>query len=147
MKTSTVASTSATVSTNNDPSITTKSVPPRQDSEVTDSVTEEDEDDQDDLSEAAETYDEFDASKVPMPRIESGSNLFVLEIAPRNGGFSNDPLFQANTLYEGEMSTEQVETYCSKTILGTSPSDSSTSSMGGRPSSWTNSVFRYFSNN
>jgi hypothetical protein len=40
---------------------------------------------------------------------------FVLEKLPRNSGFgSKDPLFQAEYLYEGSMTTKQVQTYSTK---------------------------------
>jgi hypothetical protein len=40
---------------------------------------------------------------------------FVLEKLPRNSGFgSKDPLFQAEYLYEGSMTTKQIQTYSTK---------------------------------
>jgi hypothetical protein len=80
-----------------------------------------------------EAIDKFDSDRGPTMIIESYSTPFVLEVAPRNGGFSHDPLFRANTLYEGEMSSKQVDAYCSKTVLGNNHK---------RRSSWADSVVR-----
>lgn len=78
---------------------------------------------------------------------------FVIEKLPRNSGFgSKDPLFQAEYLYEGSMTTKQVQTYttkfCRDGCRGISDKknnnrnrvdtdDSSTSSSSGGSSSWT----------
>ena len=100
-------------------------------------------DDEDDLADLAEAIDKFDSDRGrPTVSIESSSTPFVLEMAPRNGGFTKDPLFQANTLYEGEMSTQQVDAYCSKTILASSSRISSHVDDDERRSSWTDSVVR-----
>ena len=76
---------------------------------------------------------------------------FVIEKLPRNSGFgSKDPLFQAEYLYEGSMTTKQVQTYttkfCRDGCRGISDkknnhrnrvdTDDSSSSSGGS-SSWT----------
>lgn len=73
---------------------------------------------------------------------------FVIEKLPRNSGFgSKDPLFQAEYLYEGSMTTKQVQTYttkfCRDGCSGISDrnrantDDSSTTSSSGGSSSWT----------
>lgn len=78
---------------------------------------------------------------------------FVIEKLPRNSGFgSKDPLFQAEYLYEGSMTTKQVQTYttkfCRDGCSGISDKknnnrnrfdtdDSSTTSSSGGSSSWT----------
>jgi hypothetical protein len=73
---------------------------------------------------------------------------FVIEKLPRNSGFgSKDPLFQAEYLYEGSMTTKQVQTYttkfCRDGCSGVSDrnradtDDSSTTSSSGGSSSWT----------
>lgn len=94
----------------------------------------------------AEAYDQFDASGVPMPRIESSSTPFVLEVAPRNGRLgSKDPLFQGVCLYDGNMTTEQVEKYNYCTSPKRNPVRYHPSQVDRR-SSWSlSSVFRFFS--
>lgn len=72
----------------------------------------------DDDEEEVGNEDQFDSESLPMPRIDSSSTSFVLEVAPRNSRLgSKDPLFQGICLYDGSMTPEQVEKYASKTAF------------------------------
>jgi hypothetical protein len=100
-----------------------------------------------DEEDVAEEIDQFNTSQGPAPKVNSSSTSFVLEVAPRNGRLgSKDPLFQGVCLYDGAMSTEQVENYSSNTLLATSSATEKAGSTEHR-SSWTSfSAFRLFSN-
>eukprot|EP00529_Nitzschia_sp_RCC80_P036610 CAMPEP_0113498716 /NCGR_PEP_ID=MMETSP0014_2-20120614/31333_1 /TAXON_ID=2857 /ORGANISM="Nitzschia sp." /LENGTH=191 /DNA_ID=CAMNT_0000392783 /DNA_START=96 /DNA_END=671 /DNA_ORIENTATION=- /assembly_acc=CAM_ASM_000159 len=72
-----------------------------------------------------EDSDHFDAQSLPMPRIDSSSTPFVLEVAPRHfHSTSKDPLQNCVCLYDGSMTTEQVDKYTSSTSLITGPTRS-----------------------
>jgi hypothetical protein len=120
------------------------------------------EDDHDD----DEGYDQFDITgsdrSFPSPPGLSGScrsssngsktsSSFILEVAPRNGRLgSQDPLFQGVCLYDGAMTTEQVQQYGSKTILGggfsSGVSNEECTTTTKSSSSWT-SMLRLFTAN
>jgi hypothetical protein len=83
-----------------------------------------------------EEEDQFDSDSLKMSRIDSSSIPFVLEVAPRNGRLgSKDPLFQCVCLYDGSMTSEQVDKYTSKTKKS-HPSATMTRTGSSPPSSW-----------
>jgi hypothetical protein len=71
-------------------------------------------------SSSDEENDDFDKEGLPMPRINSSTVPFNLEVSPRNGRFaSKDPLFQAGCLYSGSMTDIEVEAYSSTLEINT----------------------------
>lgn len=92
-----------------------------------------------------EAYQPTNPSPGPMPTMERSSTPFVLEVAPRNGRLgSRDPLFQGMCLYDGTMTSEQVQVYISSTTRFGAVSDQIRTQQGS--SSWTiPSMFGLFS--
>jgi hypothetical protein len=176
MKIATTTTTTTTATSNNNKN-THSNKPNSDDSsivadgleETSKSSSDNEEDDYDDDDD--EGYDQFDITRndqsIPAPRglsdsCRSSSNgsktssSLVLEVAPRNGRLgSQDPLFQGVCLYDGAMTTEQVQQYGSKTILGGGFSSgvgneeftTATKSLSSSSSSSWTSMFRLFSTN
>jgi hypothetical protein len=75
-------------------------------------------------SSSDEENDDFDMEGLPMPRINSSTAPFVVEVSPRNGRFaSKDPLFQGVCLYSGSMTSIEVEAYSSTLEINSKKKD------------------------